>query len=87
MRERQEPGTDTPGVGGDGGIPTIQEYLLQLGPRLPARFGHGRKAIRKEVERRMCKCPGFPFKVSEFHGISESPFVVVLVLCLYQTND
>jgi hypothetical protein len=42
MRERQGPGTDTTGIGGDGGIPTIQEYLLQPRPRLSARFGHGR---------------------------------------------
>jgi len=49
VRERQGPGTDSPGVGGDGGIPAIQEHLLQPGSRLSARPGHGREAVREEV--------------------------------------
>ena len=83
VEERQGPGTDTPGVGGDGGIPAIQEHLLQPGPRLSARPCYGREAVRKEVVG-TGHSPFPPPRWVSFVRDSNHPSLFVHVLVLYQ---
>lgn len=93
VRGRQGNGTDTPSLAGDGGIPTIQEYLLQPGPSLSAGFGNGREAVREEVGREVGVCANpAPFlllgeQVLCVCGLESPPAPPSLcVSCLRRTN-